>query len=382
MNPRALVASLSALALGALAVPAVRADEPIDDTPAVAQRLAPPMRSFTLLGVGDLLTEAPVNRAAAASAPVGARYDFAPLFAPIADIVQAADLAICHMEIPITAPGGKVGWVGKSPYGPNLLAAPHEVAGGLAATGFDRCSTASNHSWDLGAEGVRTTLEALDGAGIGHAGTARSPAEAGVHLFEVNGVRVAHLSYARNSNTGFPREAWRLNRIVSAADVARDAAAARALGAEVVVVSLHVFVEMQKAPHPTDRALVTAIAAQAAPEVVLVTGPHVPQPMERVGGTLVWWSLGNLISGMGVPNRGKYSDPRSLDGLMATVRLTERADHTWSAEPSTVLLCNPISDRRVYPGLTARSDPALSASLRAQLQACAQRSAWLPTTLS
>jgi poly-gamma-glutamate synthesis protein (capsule biosynthesis protein) len=324
VNPRALVASLSALALGALAVPAVRADEPITDTPAVAQRLAPPMRSFTLLGVGDLLTEAPVNRAAAASAPVGARYDFAPLFAPIADIVRAADLAICHMEIPITAPGGKVGWVGKSPYGPNLLAAPHEVAGGLAATGFDRCSTASNHSWDLGAEGVRTTLEALDGAGIGHAGTARSPAEAGVHVFE----------------------------------------------------------EMQKAPHPTDRALVTAIAAQAAPEVVLVTGPHVPQPMERVGGTLVWWSLGNLISGMGVPNRGKYSDPRSLDGLMATVRLTERADHTWSAEPSTVLLCNPISDRRVYPGLTARSDPALSASLRAQLQACAQRSAWLPTTLS
>lgn len=365
---------------------AARADEPVEVPPVQAlvqaQRLAPPLRSFTLLGVGDLLAEAPVNRAAAAAAAPGTRYDFAPLLAPIAPIVTAADLAICHMETPITAPGGRAGFIARSAYGSSLLAAPHEVAADLRRVGFDRCSTASNHSWDLTSDGIRTTLEALDGAGLGHSGTARSQAESAVTVFEVNGVKVAHLSYARNSNTGFPRETWRLNRVVSAADVERDAATARALGAEVVVVSLHVFIEMQKAPHFSDRALVAAIAARAAPDVVLVTGPHVPQPVERVGPTLVWWSLGNFISGMGVMGRGKYEDPRTLDGLMATVRVTERPDGTWATEPDTVLLCNTVSNRFVYPGITAQYDPQLSASLRSQLRACVARSAWLPTTLS
>jgi len=365
---------------------AARADEtsgtPTAEAAVQAERLAPPMRSFTLLGVGDLLAEASVNRAAAAAAPTGVRYDFARLLAPIAPIIGAADLAICHMETPITAPGGKVGFIGRSAYGSSVLGAPHEVAGDLRRVGFDRCSTASNHSWDLTADGIRTTLEALDAAGLGHAGTARTPAEAAVQVFEVNGVKVAHLSYARNSNTGFPREAWRLNRITSAADVARDAAAARALGAEVVVVSLHVFIEMQKVPHSSDRALVSAIAAQAAPEVVLVTGPHVPQSTERVGGTLVWWSLGNFISGMGIPGRGKYEDQRTLDGLMATVRLTERPDHTWSAEPATVLLCHALANRYVYPGIAAQRDMSLPAIVRSQVKACVNRSAWLPTTLS
>ncbi|MEY4175290.1 MAG: Capsule biosynthesis protein CapA [Actinomycetota bacterium] len=365
---------------------AARADDTADGPAALAsveaQRLTPPMRSFTLLGVGDLLAEAPVNRAAAAAAPSGTRYDVAPLLAPIASIVASADLAICHMETPITAPGGRAGFIARSAYGSSLLAAPHEVADGLRRVGFDRCSTASNHSWDLTADGIRTTLEALDAAGLGHSGTARSPAESQVTVFDVNSVKVAHLSYARNSNTGFPREPWRLNRIVSAADVARDTAAARSLGAEVVVVSLHVFVEMQKAPHFSDRALVTAIAAQAAPDVVLVTGPHVPQPMERVGPTLVWWSLGNFMSGMGVPGRGKYEDPRTLDGLMATVRLTEQPDGSWAAEPATVLLCNAVSNRFVYPGVTAQNSADMSSSLRTQLRACVARSAWLPTTLS
>lgn len=379
-----LVAALLPLVLigAAPAVRAVRADDVIDEEPVQAMRLSPPMRSFTILGVGDVLAEVSLNRAAAAAAQPGVRYDYATLLAPIAPIIEAADLAICHMETPISAPGGKVGFIGRSAYGSSLLAAPHEVAGDLRRVGFDRCSTASNHSWDLTADGIRTTLEALDAAGLGHAGTARMPAEAAVDVFEVNGVKVAHLSYARNSNTGFPRDSWRLNRIVSAADVARDAATARALGAEVVVVSLHVFIEMQKAPHSSDRALVNAIVAQAAPEVVLVTGPHVPQPFERVGRTAVWWSLGNFVSGMGIPGRGKYEDQRTLDGLMATLRLTERPDHTWAAEPATVLLCNVLANRFVYPGITAQRDPALVPIVRSQVKACVARSAWLPMTLS
>lgn len=340
---------------------------------APALRLQPPKRTFTVAAVGDFLSEGLVNNQAAAAAPPGVRFDYEPLLRPVEPIIAAADLAICHMETPIGAPGAQVGFAGKNAYGTNNIAAAAELPGDLARVGFDRCSTASNHANDLGADGVRTTLEALDGAGLSHTGTARSAQEAAPRVIDVAGVRVGHVSFARNSNTGFPPEWWRVRQGVSAGNVIDDVAALRADGAEVVIVSLHVYVEMQNAPTAEDRAVVRDIVAGAHPDLIVIHGPHVVQPVERVDGTLVFWSLGNFISGMGVPNRGKYSDPRTLDGLLATVRFTEQADGSWRTEPWTVLLCNVVGSRIVYPGLSTLADPAIAPALRVQLDACAGR---------
>lgn len=342
---------------------------------ATAVRLSPPLRSFTVAAVGDFLSESSVNRAAATYAPPGVRFDYAPLFAPISAIVQSADLSICHMETPVGAPGAVVGLVGKSAWGPNLLAAAAELPGDLARVGFDRCSTASNHSYDLGLDGIRTTLEALDAAGISHTGTARTAEEAVPKLIKVNGVKVGHLAFARNSNTGFPADEWPLRRAVTSTNVINDVATARAAGAEVVIVSVHVFVEMQNGPTADDRALIEQIVAGSHPDLIVIHGPHVVQPVERLNGTIVYWSLGNFISGMGVSGRGKYSDLRTLDGLMATVRFTEQPNGTWVAEPWTVLLCNLLGSRLVYPGVNTLADESISATLRTQLQACVARSA-------
>lgn len=340
----------------------------------VAQRMQPPGRTFTVAAVGDWLSEGLVNSAAAAAAPPGVRYDHEPLLRPLSSIVSSVDLAICHMEVPVGLPGAKAGFIGRGVYGTSLIAAPYEVAGDLKRVGFDRCSTASNHSNDLGNGGIASTLQAFDNAGISHTGTARTPAEANPTPFTVNGVRVAHLSFARNSNTGFPSDEWRLERAVTATNVVNDVAVARAAGAEVVIVSLHVFVEMQKGPTAEDRALVNQIVTQSHPDLIVIHGPHVVQPVERVGDTLVYWSLGNFISGMGVPGRDKYSDLRTLDGLMATVRFTEQPDGSWLAEPWTILLCNVSGSRAVYPGVTSLFDPTISRTLRTKLEACFNRS--------
>lgn len=341
---------------------------------APARRVQPPKRTFTVAAVGDFLSEGLVNIQAAAAAPPGVRFDYEPLLRPVEPIIAAADLAICHMETPIGAPGAQVGFAGKNAYGTNNIAAAAELPGDLARLGFDRCSTASNHANDLGADGVRTTLEALDGAGLSHTGTARSAEEATPRVLDVAGVRVGHVSFARNSNTGFPAEWWRVRQGVSAGNVIDDVAALRAAGAEVVIVSLHVYVEMQNLPTAEDRAVVRDIVAGAHPDLIIIHGPHVVQPVERVDGTLVFWSLGNFISGMGVPNRDKYSDPRTLDGLLASVRFSERADGTWQTEPWTVLLCNVVGSRVVYPGLTTLLDPATPPGVRGQLDACVARS--------
>ena len=372
-----VIALLVAPVAGAAPDPHGAIDGPADPVAGVQPpvRATPPGRTFTVAAVGDWLAENLVNNAAAAAAPPGVRFDHEPLLRAMTPLVQWADLAICHMETPIGEPGDIAGYAGKGPYGYNKILAPYELAGDLHRVGFDRCSTASNHANDLGTAGIGSTLDALDEAGIGHAGTARTQAEAApaAHLLTVNGVTVAHLSYARNSNSGWPAEDWRIDKAVTATKVVQDVAAARAAGAEVVIVSLHVFVEMQTGPTADDRTLVQQITSLADVDLVLVTGPHVIQPYEQVNGTWVFWSLGNFISGMGVANRGKYTDPRTLDGLMATARFTEQPDGSWLVEPWALLVCNVTGSRKVYPGITTLQDPALGTTLRTQLHACVNR---------
>ncbi len=342
-----------------------------------ADRLVRHPRTISVVAVGDWLPERRVTDAAAAAAAAAgtpARFDHVPLLDPIVPIISDANLAICHMEVPIGRPGATVGFVGRAANRRTLFSGPYEVAADLRRAGFDRCSTASNHSNDQGLAGIDATLDALDAAGLGHVGTARSPVEARPAVFDVDGVAVSHLSYARNSNTPWPKDAWRLDRLADPAAVVQDVASARAAGAEVVIVSVHVFVEMNPAPDPEDRALIGVITRDADVDLVVIHGPHVVQPLETVNGTPVFWSLGNLVSGMGEPGRGKYSDPRALDGLMAAVRFTERPDGTFAATADPILLCERRSTRVVYPGIAARAWSGLPPGARADLDACVARS--------
>jgi hypothetical protein len=366
-----------------------RPEGPTDGTPVTAdgaaRRTAPPSRSLLVVLGGDVLNENAFNQAAAdaaASMPGGARYAFGPLFdppaAPVADILRSADLAVCHAELPIGAPGERPGVYGRSAFGGNLLLAPYELAPGLVDGGFDRCSTASNHSFDLGVPGIVSTLDAFDTVGISHVGTARNLEDAlDDPVVEVNGIHIAHLSYTRSSNTVAPRDPWMLQRATSVEQVAVDVATLRAAGAELVIVSLHVGTEMQNAPTGGDRDFATRLTATADVDLLVHHGPHVVQPVERVNGTWVYWSLGNFVSGMGLAHQGRYADQRTLDGLLATVRFSELAPGVFTAESRPVLVCTSRSARTVHAPVAVLSDPVRAAAIdparRAELQACLDR---------
>lgn len=376
--------------VGAVAAGAhVDADpRPVVDEPAVATAVAQRVgdagqivadpRTVVVMAGGDVLNEAPVNAAAAAAAGLDERFDFAPVFAPVEPLLRRADLAICHAELPIGRPGQREGVYGRSPFGGNLLLAPHELAAGLAATGFNRCSTASNHSFDVGFGGIVSTLDALDAAGISHVGTARTIDEAVPQVFDVAGVAVAHLSYTRSSNTVPPSQPWMLSRALTARQVADDVAFVRASGAELVLVSIHIGVEMLSAPTTADRRFVEDVLRLAPVDLVVQHGPHVVQPYEWVGGTPVFWSVGNFVSGMSRPGEtGRYADPRTLDGLIAAVRFVETAPGDFRADPAAIVICNEIRSRTVRAPILEFADPDRAAQLpdwlRAELDACVRR---------
>lgn len=344
------------------------------DVTATATRVAPPPRTFSLVAVGDLLPESRVVEAAAvAGQGTGQRYDVGALFADIAPMVRSADLALCHVETPIGGPGVAPGVYGRSATGGYFLLGPNEIGRGFVETGFDRCSTASNHSNDFGLDGVISTLDALDAVGLSHSGTARSPEERMPTVFAVAGVRVAHLSYTRYSNTGFGFPSWMVNNGLDVATVLHDVRAVRAAGAEVVILSVHIGLELMSAPIRGDREPIEQLTASGLVDLVIEHGPHVVQPVERVNGTLVYWSVGNLVSGMGVPGRGRYSDPRILDGLLAAVRFTETSPGRFSTTTQPITICTDADTKHVAAPSLSLDDETLSTLERSRLAACLAR---------
>jgi poly-gamma-glutamate synthesis protein (capsule biosynthesis protein) len=264
-------------------------------------------RAFTLLASGDVLPHALVIKQAKADAG-GDGYDFRPMLAGVKPVVSRADLAICHME---TVFGGKGNYTGYPTF-----TSPPQVAKALAATGYDACSTASDHTLDGGAAGVRRTLDALDTAGIKHAGSARTAAEAArPALLRAGGAKVAQLAYTYGTN-GYPLPAgqpWAVD-LIDEKKVIADARAARRAGADVVVVSLHWGTEWQ--PEPDEQQLrlgrtLTAATTDGRPDIDLILGTHahVPQAYEKVNGTWVVYGMGDQIAGRMV-NYSGVEDPR------------------------------------------------------------------------
>ncbi|MDX6361712.1 MAG: hypothetical protein QOC85_715, partial [Streptomyces sp.] len=167
------------------------------EPPARAGRPAAPSeaRGFTLVASGDVLPHSSIIEQARADAG-GDGYDFEPMLSGIKPVVSRADLAICHMETVYGADGDYTGYP--------AFKSPPQVAKSLASTGYDACSTASNHSLDDGAAGIGRTLAALDRAGVRHAGSARTAQEAGgPTVMRAGGAKVAHLAYTYDTN-GYP----------------------------------------------------------------------------------------------------------------------------------------------------------------------------------
>jgi poly-gamma-glutamate capsule biosynthesis protein CapA/YwtB (metallophosphatase superfamily) len=340
-------------------------DGPALELARAAGRLGQADHAVTLVASGDVLPHGAVLRQATAfGRQTGQPYDFRPMFADLRPILDRADLAVCHLEVPLSRDGRDVAsW-------PSFNAPP-QLAAALRWAGYDACSTASNHAMDRGAAGVAATLDVMDGAGLGHAGTARNPGEAGAAtVLEVRGLRVALLSYAYGLNGGRlpPGQPWLVN-LIDPVRIVEDARAARRAGARLVVVLLHWGEENRPTPSQSQRDLARRLLA--APEVDLILGHHVHvvQPIEQVGGKWVAYGMGNSLSNQ----TPACCAAGSQDGVLVQVTVAvERGGPrvrevrylpTWVEHPAF----------RIRPVLPALADRSLPARLRQALEASRDR---------
>src|SRR5690606_24307532 len=90
------------------------------------------------------------------------------------------------------------------PTGYPLFKAPTDLARSIKRSGWDACSTASNHSLDQGMEGIRSTVRALDRRGVAHTGTfASAAAREEPLLLKAGPIEVGFIAYTDATN-GIP----------------------------------------------------------------------------------------------------------------------------------------------------------------------------------
>jgi poly-gamma-glutamate synthesis protein (capsule biosynthesis protein) len=324
-----------------------------------------PLRQATFVFTGDTLVHSPLVRQAERNAG-GSGFDFAPMFDRVRPLLAAADLAVCHLETPIAPPGEALSTA--PTYG-----VPGEIAIGLAGAGYDRCSTASNHSMDRGVAGIDATVSALASAGISETGMARAPEEAITTIVDVGGIAVAHISYTYGLN-GLRRpaaEPWRVN-LIDDGQILDAAAEARARGADVVVLSLHWGTEGVATPNPYQVDVANTITASGLVDLIVGHHAHVPQPVAQVNATWVAFGLGNFLSNM--PTDDHW--PRSTqDGVILGVTIAEQPDGTFLVERPTITptWVDRLHGWVIRPVVADLADPSVAAATRAQLQRSLER---------
>ena len=281
---------------------------------------------FTVGYAGDVLMHMPVME----STPAGSG-DITANIAAETPWVEGLDLALCGMEVPV-APDGV--YSGYPAFGTST-----EVVAALARSGWDGCATASNHAADRGESGVVATLDALDAHGMGHAGTYRSRQDASVPfaLYELERggrtVTVAQISTTMDLNgledpTGY---SVALNDVGA---ITKAAKAARAAGADLVVVHSQIGQEYETTPDKEQVSYAQDLADSGQVDIFFGAHPHVPQPAEKLPGGVkgkgMWvsYSAGNYISNQDEECCAPLSDV----GQLVWADVTSHADGSVSVD--------------------------------------------------
>jgi poly-gamma-glutamate capsule biosynthesis protein CapA/YwtB (metallophosphatase superfamily) len=230
--------------------------------------------------------------------------------AGIAPVLQAADVAIGHLEVPHTHRGSELKGDVPAP------GADPEALQALPRAGFTAVSLAGNHIADRGEQGIEDTIDGLVKAGLAFCGAgtnlqqARQPA-----LIECRGRRIALLSY----NCVGPENSWATNHRAGCAYLAvetedggpvtpatsiagmtmaakhileKDIGAARQL-ADLVIVALHKgIVHTPARLGPYERPLAHT-AVDAGADVVIGHHAHIIKGIEIYRDKPIFHGLGN-----------------------------------------------------------------------------------------
>ena len=224
-------------------------------------------------------------------------YNFDKHVADILPIVENYDLAYYNQE---TILGGIS--LGLSSY--PTFNSPVEVGDAFIKAGFNLVSLANNHTLDKGQKAILNSVTYWrEKSNVMTAGSYDSfEDKARSHIGEKNGITYAFLAYTYGTNgIAIPKGKEYLVNVFNYEEAKKDILAVREQ-VDVVLVSMHWGVEYTHTPTKEQRKQAEFLANLGV-DVIIGSHPHVIQPIEHIGKTVVIYSLGNFISGQKEENQ-------------------------------------------------------------------------------
>lgn len=300
----------------------------------------------SLFAVGDTLIhdavyyDAETNQIGEDGYPI---YDFKPMFTEIAPLVQKHDLAFYNQE---TIIGGKN--LGLSNY--PRFNSPDEIGLNMLEIGFNIVNLATNHVMDKDLEGLQYSTKFWEKQekekNIYTTGSYTTQEKRdNIKIAEKNGITYAVLGYTYGTN-GLPVpegyeymvNIWTVygdeNYEAYKEQVKKDIQSVRDK-VDVLIVSMHWGNEYVYEPSWYQEDAAQFLSEQGV-DIIIGTHPHVIEPVEYVGNTLVIYSLGNFVSAQEeedtrVGMMVSLDINKHIEGDTKTITINNiKADLTWT----------------------------------------------------
>jgi gamma-polyglutamate biosynthesis protein CapA len=243
--------------------------------------------AFTAVMVGDLMFGRHVGRAAE-------RHGHDWLLEEVRPLLEA-DYVTGNLEQVISDRADELPEADKLIH----LASDRRAAQAIADAGFTTLALANNHLMDHGIPGLRDTIAALEGVGLAYTGAGEDLDDAiEIDYQDHDGITVATLSFSDAHVVGFVARAFQGGVLGAEPDRASRLIREADANADLVVAHFHWGTEYGFAPNRDQRDL-ARMAAMSGADIVVGHHPHVLQSVERIGDTLVLYSLGNFVFDQG-----------------------------------------------------------------------------------
>ena len=183
---------------------------------------------------------------------------------------------------------------------------PENLAYNLKKLGFDVLTTANNHCYDSGYNGIESTINYLDDADLAHTGTFKSEESQNTILMQnVKGINIAFLSFTYGTNgITIPSDKTYSVNLIDKELIQSQISLAKSQNPDLICVSMHWGVEYKTSPN-NEQTDLTNFLFENGVDIIIGNHPHVLQPMEKKEITLpdgsqkdgfVIYSLGNFLA--------------------------------------------------------------------------------------
>lgn len=310
------VRALQSSPLPTVSAPAAPVSEAVPEEPAPVEAPPTEARRIVLAAGGD------VNFGRECGQEILKDPSYDP-FSGLGEAWNSADLRFVNLESQLSEQGGET----QSPRHRLIFTGPPGGADVLSRASVSLVSTANNHAWDYGKSALLETIQNLERARVGFAGTGRDLAETyRPVVLRVGGASVALFAVTQVWNQP-PFGSHPARELVAWADIQtlKPAIVAARREHDFVLVSFHGGEEYVHAPTERVKSFIAMLMALGV-DAVLGHHPHVPQGIGFYEGRPILYSLGDLVFA------GHQDRPWTLQSFFA--RLTLR-----KGEPPVLAAC-------------------------------------------